>query len=114
MVDFETGEERTNQRVHISSIVFIEISNNDYMVSADSTGKIAVWNIKKDLIFYNEFNKQCQVEKCIFFNMSGEDLKKDYNLLFFFGGSNGFVYLANEKDSCMEICKVGGAIKALL
>ena len=34
--------------------------------------------------------------------------------IFFFGGKNGVVCLADDANHCSEVCKVGGAIKSLL
>ena len=34
--------------------------------------------------------------------------------IFFFGGKNGIVCLADDANHCSEVCKVGGAIKSLL
>ena len=36
------------------------------------------------------------------------------NTFFFFGGTSGLLYLADDLKRCSEVCRVGGQIKALL
>lgn len=43
-----------------------------------------------------------------------EDSMEKFNSLFFFGGSKGSVYLADDLKNISEVCKVGGSVKALL
>ena len=36
------------------------------------------------------------------------------NRFFFFAGSSGSIYLADDLKRCSEVCKVGGQVKSLL
>lgn len=80
------------------------------MVSCDASGKVNVW---KGLNVMASYSKKGEITHCIFCELNMDQKLKTSNL-FFFGGTNGIVCLADDQNHCSDVCKVGGAIKSLL
>ena len=58
-----------------------------------------------------QYQKEGIMTHCVFADLSS--LIKTNNL-FFFGGKQGVVCLADDSKHCSDVCKVGGSIKSLL
>lgn len=80
------------------------------MVTADVKGNVAVW---KGINMMSVYKKEGIITHCIFCELTIDPKMKTSNL-FFFGGKQGIVSLADDQKHCSDVCKVGGAIKSLL
>lgn len=72
------------------------------MVTADHSGKIAVW---RGINCVSTYKKEGIVTHCIFCELN-MDKKVKTNNLFFFGGKSGVVCLADDSNHCSDVCKV--------
>lgn len=88
------------------------------MVTGDEHGVVAVWSTSRGLTPICQYNKEGAITHlayCTLATDSGEIPSSDkMNKFFFFAGSSGSVYLADDQRRCSEVCKVGGQVKSLL
>ena len=87
------------------------------MVTGDEHGVVAVWNTSRGLTPICQYNKEGAITNLAYCTLATEsaDLPSDpMNKFFFFAGSSGSVYLADDQRRCSEVCKVGGHVKSLL
>ena len=80
------------------------------MVTSDMIGLVAVW---KGITLMACYTKDSAVHHCIFCNISFDDVNAS-DKMFLFGCINGVVCLADDRNHCNIVCKVGGSVKALL
>ena len=132
----ETGSQKLaitkeDLNVHRSAITIIVFNpTGSRMVTCDDKGIIAIW---RGLTCLATYQKEGAITHCIFCELSLEkdkpeeekpvgkgnqqikDPKKSSSQnLFFFGGKQGVVSVADDANHCTEVCKVGGAVKSLI
>jgi intraflagellar transport protein 140 len=87
------------------------------MVTGDLNGGVGVWSVSRGMTPVCSYRKEgsvTQLAYCALATQSeGASLDK-MNTYFFFGGTSGSVYLADDLKRCTEVCKVGGHIKSIL
>lgn len=88
------------------------------MVTGDDHGIVAIWNTSRGLSPICQYNKEGAMTNLAFCTLAtdkGEVPSTDQmNKFFFFAGSSGSVYLADDQRRVSEVCKVGGQVKSLL
>ena len=114
--DNATKEEKS---VHGCRICGVAMSpDGSRMVTGDDHGVVAVWSTSRGLTPICQYNKEGAMTNLTFCTLateSGEVPAADQmNKFFFFAGSSGSVYLADDQRRCSEVCKVGGQVKSLL
>ena len=101
---------------HRTPIIHIEWHHTGKnMLTCDSEGLISVW---KGINVISVYQNESPITHAIFADIrlgnAEEQQKLKKKILFFFGGTNGIVSLADDSNHCNELCKVGGSIKTLL
>ena len=114
--DNHSKEEKS---VHGCKISGVTISaDGSRLVTGDDHGVVAVWSTSRGLTPICQYNKEgamTHIAFCSLANESGEVPTSDkMNKFFFFAGTSGSVYLADDQRRCSEVCKVGGHVKSLL
>jgi intraflagellar transport protein 140 len=88
------------------------------MVTGDDHGIIGVWNTSRGLAPICQYNKEGSMTNLAYCSLATEpgenNVGDQMNKFFFFAGSSGSVYLADDQRRCSEVCKVGGHVKSLL
>lgn len=114
--DNHSKEEKS---VHGCKISGVTISaDGSRLVTGDDHGVVAVWSTSRGLTPICQYNKEgamTHIAFCTLASDSGEIPANDkMNKFFFFAGTSGSVYLADDQRRCSEVCKVGGHVKSLL
>ena len=110
---------KEEKSIHGCKIRGITISpDGTRMVTGDDHGVVGVWSISRGLNPICQFQKEGAITNlafCALANEHGEVPSFDQmNQYFFFAGSSGSVYLADDMKRCSEMCKVGGKVRSLL
>ena len=89
------------------------------LVTGDDHGVVAVWSTSRGLSPICQYNKEGAMTNISFCTLATESgdappVGDQMNKFFFFAGSSGSVYLADDQRRCSEVCKVGGQVKSLL
>ena len=86
------------------------------MITGDLKGTVAVWRTHRGLTQVCTYQREGTINQIVFCSLvvNPDPNIDSVNSLFFFGGSQGVVCLADDLKNCSEVCKVPGQVKSIL
>lgn len=110
---------KEDKSVHGCRVCGLAISpDGTRMVTGDEHGVVGVWSTSRGLTPICQYNKEGAINHLTYCALASDGREAPtidkMNTFFFFGGSSGLLYLADDLKRCSEVCRVGGQIKALL
>ncbi len=106
---------------HDGKVTIIKFNNEgNRIISIDDKGMINVWRFPP-LSNMCQYKQSYSITELVIPSFNIEKMNKDktpsadkLSTLFFFSNSGGILHLADDANSCPEICRTGGKIKSVL